>query len=327
MPITANLIVKNEELLLPYCLRSIKDWVDEIVIVDTGSTDNTIEIAKGFGARVEQFDWCDDFGRAREFARRQVNTDWLLWLDADDIVLNPEWLPHIVRHCNNNRADAAWSTYEQDGTCHQRRLQMFRTNRYRWKGVVHENPLPTKPHKSKHYVSELHVLHRKPLERCKASAEQYLKILLRKDPDNWLGLAESFRFLGVRHQAEQNYWKAANYPDVNEGTKYYALFWCAKLNLEMAEEASKEGNKSEMFERLKFGAKVAELACGLNPERAEAIVLAGQIATALGHKEEAIECYQEALACIKPSEDIGVVMKLYYSEIPRQLLAKLGVAA
>ena len=63
--ISACMIVKNEEEFLPNCLNSIKDAVDEIIIVDTGSTDNTIAIAKNFGAKVYHHPWNDSFSEAR----------------------------------------------------------------------------------------------------------------------------------------------------------------------------------------------------------------------------------------------------------------------
>jgi glycosyltransferase involved in cell wall biosynthesis len=62
------MIVKNEEKYLADCLESVKSVVDHIVIVDTGSTDNTLEIAKSYNADVYHFDWVDDFSAARNFA-------------------------------------------------------------------------------------------------------------------------------------------------------------------------------------------------------------------------------------------------------------------
>ena len=66
--LSACMIVKNEEELLPRCLESIKDAVDEIIVVDTGSTDRTVEIAESFGAKVYHHPWNDDFSAARSHA-------------------------------------------------------------------------------------------------------------------------------------------------------------------------------------------------------------------------------------------------------------------
>jgi len=80
------MIVKNEEDVLARCLNSIKDAVDEIIIVDTGSTDNTVQIAKSFGAKVYHFTWVNDFSRARNFAFSKATKNYVMWLDADDVV-------------------------------------------------------------------------------------------------------------------------------------------------------------------------------------------------------------------------------------------------
>jgi glycosyltransferase involved in cell wall biosynthesis/predicted Zn-dependent protease len=78
------LIVRNEEDNLPACLGSAADLVDEIVVVDTGSTDRTKEIATGFGAKVFDFPWVDDFAAARNESLRHATGCWVFWLDADD---------------------------------------------------------------------------------------------------------------------------------------------------------------------------------------------------------------------------------------------------
>jgi glycosyltransferase involved in cell wall biosynthesis len=78
------LIVRNEEKFLPQCLASVKDIAGQIVIVDTGSTDRTVEIAQEHGAEVHSFAWCDDFSAARNAALEHATGDWVLMLDADE---------------------------------------------------------------------------------------------------------------------------------------------------------------------------------------------------------------------------------------------------
>jgi glycosyltransferase involved in cell wall biosynthesis len=92
--ITFSIIVKNEEKNLPKCLDSVKELVDEIVVLDTGSTDRTVEIAKNYGAKVHYFKWCNDFAIARNEALQYLTGDWILVLDADE-VLTPEIIPYI----------------------------------------------------------------------------------------------------------------------------------------------------------------------------------------------------------------------------------------
>ncbi|TAE61392.1 MAG: tetratricopeptide repeat protein [Nostocales cyanobacterium] len=78
------MIVKNEEVALPKCLESVKNVVDEIVVLDTGSTDNTPQIAQDFGAKVHYFPWCNNFSTARNESLKYVTGDWVLVLDADE---------------------------------------------------------------------------------------------------------------------------------------------------------------------------------------------------------------------------------------------------
>ncbi|MES5954326.1 glycosyltransferase [Bacillus fungorum] len=84
--LSACLIVKNEEDMLRRCLESLKGGVDEIVIVDTGSTDKTKEIAKEFTDKVYDFEWTNDFAEARNFAGSHATGEWILALDADECV-------------------------------------------------------------------------------------------------------------------------------------------------------------------------------------------------------------------------------------------------
>jgi len=82
--ISACMMVKNEEELLLQCLESIKDVVDEIIIVDTGSTDRTVEIARGYGAKVYYHPWENDFSKHRNQSIGYASGEWILWIDADE---------------------------------------------------------------------------------------------------------------------------------------------------------------------------------------------------------------------------------------------------
>ena len=75
---------------LPACLESVRGIFDEIVVVDTGSKDRTVEIARSFGAKVFDFVWVDDFAAARNEALAHATGDYAFWLDADDVVEPPE---------------------------------------------------------------------------------------------------------------------------------------------------------------------------------------------------------------------------------------------
>jgi glycosyltransferase involved in cell wall biosynthesis len=84
--LSACLIVKNEEQRLPQCLESLRSLTDEIIVVDTGSSDRTVAIAKKYQARVFHFEWCDDFSQARNYAIAQAKGKWILVIDADEVL-------------------------------------------------------------------------------------------------------------------------------------------------------------------------------------------------------------------------------------------------
>jgi tetratricopeptide (TPR) repeat protein len=111
------MIVKDEQKNIGNALRSAAGLFDEIVVVDTGSTDRTPEIARGFGARVFDFVWVDDFASARNAALARAKGDYAFWLDADDVIDPPEreklerllrGLPAPDRSCNSVTYEAAY---------------------------------------------------------------------------------------------------------------------------------------------------------------------------------------------------------------------------
>ena len=80
------MIVKNEQEILDRCLISTSNIFDEIIIVDTGSSDNTVNIAKNYTDKIYHFNWIDDFSKARNYAFDLSTTDYIMWLDADDVL-------------------------------------------------------------------------------------------------------------------------------------------------------------------------------------------------------------------------------------------------
>ena len=78
------MIVRDSAKTLPACLESIRPWVDEMVVVDTGSLDETPRIVEEYGGRLFHYPWCDDFSAARNESLRHARGDWLFWMDSDD---------------------------------------------------------------------------------------------------------------------------------------------------------------------------------------------------------------------------------------------------
>ncbi len=98
--ISLCMITKNEEHFLEQCLNSVKELVDEIIIVDTGSTDQTKEIASKFTDKIYDFQWCDDFSAARNESLKHAAKDWILVLDADEVISKQDH-PKIIQLINS----------------------------------------------------------------------------------------------------------------------------------------------------------------------------------------------------------------------------------
>jgi tetratricopeptide (TPR) repeat protein len=143
------LIVKNEEENLPACLASAADLVDEVVVVDTGSTDRTREVAARHGARVSTFPWVDSFAAARNESLRQATGQWIFWLDADDRIdeANRRRLRDLIANLGDKNAAyimrCECSVPGQSGATVLDHIRLFRNHPdARWKYRIHEQILP-----------------------------------------------------------------------------------------------------------------------------------------------------------------------------------------
>ncbi len=141
--ISACMIIKNEQPFLDGCLKSLHGLVDEIVIVDTGSTDSSIDIARAHGARVLDYAWHDDFAAARNFGLEAAGSEWILYIDADERLVDAtrEALraglekPDIFAVRLLFRVNSNSTLY--------REYRLFRNDpRLRFKGAMHETILP-----------------------------------------------------------------------------------------------------------------------------------------------------------------------------------------
>lgn len=102
IPVSAFIIVKNEEKRLPRTISALKPWVDEIIVVDSGSTDRTMEIARSLGAKVSYNEW-KGYGSQKGFAERLCRNMWVLNVDADEVV-TPELAAEIMALFAGGRA-------------------------------------------------------------------------------------------------------------------------------------------------------------------------------------------------------------------------------
>lgn len=137
--IALAMIVRNEGSRLHECLKNIKHTIDEIVIVDTGSDDNTVEIAREYTDKVYHFTWCDDFSAARNYAVERVNCDWVLSLDADERMdMSDGDLRALIEHQEREAYCLPLHAIQDD--CNFDRFMVLRLfkNTYRFKGAIHE---------------------------------------------------------------------------------------------------------------------------------------------------------------------------------------------
>lgn len=184
--ISLCMIVKNEEQTLGRCLSSIDGVVDEIVIVDTGSTDRTKHIAGQFGAVIRDFAWIDDFAAARNFAFAQATKDYILWLDADDVVEAEDRQKLLaLKATMPPDVDSVLMDYHlafqengQPSVSLKRNRLVRRACGFRWIGAVHEYLDVS----GRRMVSDIAVAHRKEAVHTDRNLRIYRKRAERGEP-------------------------------------------------------------------------------------------------------------------------------------------------
>ena len=149
--ISLCMIVKNEEAVLPRILEPMKTVADEILIADTGSTDQTKALALQYTPLVFDFPWVQDFSAARNFICSKASMDYWMWLDADDVI-SPRWLAELLtlKHTLNPSTDMVMMKYvtnfdEKNKPVFSYYRERLIKNRcgYRWSGKVHEAVTPS----------------------------------------------------------------------------------------------------------------------------------------------------------------------------------------
>ena len=149
--ISAVLIVKDEEARLRECLMSLRGAADEIVVADTGSSDRSPDIARDFTDRVVHFEWVDDFAAARNFALEHASGDYVLSIDADERIINPEEAGRVLQSFLSEHDTEVVGTVEilnttgigaeaQEVVDHTERF--FRRVGFRFLGAIHEQIVP-----------------------------------------------------------------------------------------------------------------------------------------------------------------------------------------
>jgi len=304
------MIVKNEEDSLGRCLDSVRDLVDEIILVDTGSTDRTREIAAKYTDKVFDFLWIDDFAAARNFAFSRGSMDYLLWLDADDLLLEPDRRAFLhMKTQLSPDTDVVMMRYntgfDAQGkvsfSYYRERLIKNRAGMY-WVGAVHEVIEP----RGKVVYSPCSVTHRK---------------LRPSDPNRNLRIYERMLEKGQVLEPRQQYYYGRElyyhrrYPEaitvferfLAEGRgwlenkidacRHGALCWSAL--------GQEENALRLLFQSFLYDLPRAELCCDI----------AGHFFSREAW-EQAAYWYQQALACERRDERGGFVLPEAYGYLP-----------
>jgi glycosyltransferase involved in cell wall biosynthesis len=180
------MIVRDEERFLDGCLNSVKDVVDEMIIVDTGSTDSTKEICQKYGVKIYEYEWKDDFAAARNYGLERATGDWILWLDADEEmdtrdryrlrdIMYMDDLELVSLHLINYYG----CEVNPDESYHIAHTRLFRNHKgIRFENKIHEalnirdpSPIPMAPIKLYHYG------YMDPIVTSKKKLERNLKML------------------------------------------------------------------------------------------------------------------------------------------------------
>jgi len=216
--ISLAMIVKNEEKTIERCLNSVAHIMDEIIIVDTGSTDKTKELCKKYTDKVYDFEWIDDFSAARNYSYSLATKDYIMWLDADDILL-PEEAEKLqeLKASLSKDIDIVMMKYatgvDINGNIsfsYYRERLSKREKDYLWKEPVHEylNSF------GKIYNSDITIIHAKPYE-------------VKRDTDRNIRIYENLIRQGIPLSARGQYYYARELKD--HGRYEEAIEWFVRF--------------------------------------------------------------------------------------------------
>ena len=263
------LIVKNEEQYLFNCLSSVKDIADEIILVDTGSTDSSIEIAGKFTAKVYNFEWVNDFSAARNYAISKAEGEWILYLDADERI-SPESLKELSEIAKTESKTGYFCTVksidnENNRDNSMRYIRLFRNlPSIAFQGKVHEQisgSLLNNGYALKNSdILILHLGYDISSEDKKAKAERNLTLLLAEYADSKTGyyafqLASTYAILGEDEKSHLYYKVAVGSKDLSvplkaEAYTNIALYWHKLFNPALALEFAQQSlslNRNQPF--------------------------------------------------------------------------------
>lgn len=257
MKISVCLIVKNEEEIIERCLNSAAKFADEIIVVDTGSSDKTKSIAARFTDRIYDFEWVYDFSAARNYAFSKAEGDYLFWLDADDVISDKDAEKINELKKEKKPADTYMFKYisgtdsEGEPTFTYYRERLMRNCRYaQFKGFVHECVPPF----GKIEYRDVAVIHKKerpsPPRRNLELFERNIVNGVKLNAREQYYYAKEYFYLGDYKRCIEElekYFKMENLYHADEWDAMLTTFYCY-------EKTGKRGGEKYLFKSLeKFG--------------------------------------------------------------------------
>jgi tetratricopeptide (TPR) repeat protein len=321
MPVSLSLamIVKNEAQVLGRILSQVRHLCDELVIVDTGSTDGTIELAESFGARVFPFEWIDDFAAARNYAFSQCTGQWILWLDADDVINEAQQQKLLdLKHSGlNPEIDAVICNYQiafdANGECvisMPRERLLRRAAGGSWQFPIHEAFVL--PENAK-YLNRLDIAveHHKPAQYVERSSDRNLNMLARlieqgdQTPRTWYYYGKELRHHNRLEEAIDAFSQHLALNTTEQTSRYQAMHQAMLCCMQL----------KRYPDALNFGHQAIQT----DGSRAEALLAIGIIHYRHQAFAEALPFLTAATGCKKPS--IGLIVEEDYSWKPYHYLS------
>lgn len=304
MPNTISLcmIAKNEEKHIARCIESAKPFVDQIVVVDTGSTDFTVEIAEGLGAEVYHHIWQDDFALARNQSLEYATGDWILFLDCDE-ALQPETAPMLREAAQNDAYQGYWvnitNMFNEQPSTTFTGFRLFRNNPlHRFEVPIHEQILPSVIRNSSadkighSNITIYHYGYENEPAVYKNKIERNLRILYKAMKDYGQTGFLPF-YIAVEHQKLGEYEKAL---------EYYQM---SLQKTALTESYAPALVRSVVFcllylKRYQEGIDFADRYLKAYPEYTDLVYLKGTIYAELGNTAQALACMNQCLAMGPP---------------------------
>jgi glycosyltransferase involved in cell wall biosynthesis len=307
--ISLCMIVKNEEAVLGRCLQSVRHVADEMIIVDTGSTDGTKKIAEEFGAKVYDFEWCNDFAKARNYAFSLATKTYILWLDADDVIEEADGaqLAELKKTLTDD-IDAVSMPYtlalnEVGDVAHQIRHNRLvkREKDFQWKGFVHEYLVVS----GTIFHSDITFTHKNKTTHTDRNLSIYRERLgkgaILSPRDRYYFANELFHSQQCEEAAEQ----FQVFLDSGKGWVEDNINACAKLAICHGHMNHPELQLQCLLRTLEYSKPTPKFCCML-----------GDLLQARGKEKESVYWYLTAILIGKPESEYAVLEPAYWTWYP-----------